>query len=140
MRVTMLLADAAQEVNGKLFILGGGWSLTGPTVPPMAVALKIDVPWTEANRRHNWSLRLLDSDGNPVRVETPEGHPDVGAGGHFEVGRPPRLAEGTDIDLAMAISVGPLPLKPGHRYVWRLEIDGQGAEDWQRSFSVRSPE
>jgi len=24
-KVTMMLADAAQEVGGKLYILGGGW-------------------------------------------------------------------------------------------------------------------
>jgi hypothetical protein len=41
----MLLADAAQEAAGKLYILGGGWSVTGPQMPPMAIALKIDVPW-----------------------------------------------------------------------------------------------
>ena len=30
MKVTILLADAAQAVEGKLFVLGGGWSVTGP--------------------------------------------------------------------------------------------------------------
>ena len=29
-KVTMMLADAAQAVEGKLYILGGGWSVTGP--------------------------------------------------------------------------------------------------------------
>jgi hypothetical protein len=27
MKLTMLLADAAEAVNGKLYILGGGWSI-----------------------------------------------------------------------------------------------------------------
>jgi len=26
----MMLADAAQAVNGKLYIMGGGWSVMGP--------------------------------------------------------------------------------------------------------------
>ena len=43
--MTLMLADSAQEVGGKLYILGGGWSVTGPVVPPSAVAIKIDVPW-----------------------------------------------------------------------------------------------
>ena len=30
MKVTMLLADSAQAIEGKLYILGGGWSITGP--------------------------------------------------------------------------------------------------------------
>lgn len=29
MKVTMLLADAATVAEGKLYILGGGWSVTG---------------------------------------------------------------------------------------------------------------
>ena len=44
MKVTMLLADAAQAVNGKLYILGGGWSVAGPDPTPMAIALKMEVP------------------------------------------------------------------------------------------------
>jgi hypothetical protein len=30
MKVTMMRADAVQAVAGKLYILGGGWSVTGP--------------------------------------------------------------------------------------------------------------
>ncbi|HYT79952.1 MAG TPA: sigma factor [Actinomycetota bacterium] len=30
LKVTMMLADAAEVADGKLFILGGGWSVTGP--------------------------------------------------------------------------------------------------------------
>jgi hypothetical protein len=40
----MMLADAAQVANGKLFILGGGWSVTGPEPSPSAIVLKIAVP------------------------------------------------------------------------------------------------
>src|SRR5580704_826372 len=69
MRVTIMLADAAQECGGKLFILGGGWSVTGPLIPPMAVALKIDVPWDQANRPHHWRLELVTEDGEPVELE-----------------------------------------------------------------------
>ena len=39
----MLLCDSAQVADGKLYILGGGWSMTGPDPVPSAVALKIDV-------------------------------------------------------------------------------------------------
>ena len=68
MRVTMLLADAAQEVNGKLYVLGGGWSVTGPDVPPMALAVKLDVPWTEANQAHTFELVLVDTEQPPPRT------------------------------------------------------------------------
>lgn len=135
MRVTMMLADAAQEVNGKLYVLGGGWSVTGPVLPPMAIALKLDVPWSAANQQHEFLLVLVDADGHPVRVEDQDG--DVGAGGTFEVGRPAGLPPGTDIDVALAVPIGPLPLAAG-RYTWQLWIDGETNEDWQRPFQVRA--
>ena len=71
----MLLCDAAQVADGKLYILGGGWSMTGPDPVPSAVALKIDVDWHEAETSHHWELFLEDADGQPVLMETPEGDP-----------------------------------------------------------------
>ena len=65
-KVTMLLCDAAQVSDGKLYILGGGWSMTGPDPVPSAVALKIDVDWHEAETSHHWELFLEDADGRPV--------------------------------------------------------------------------
>src|SRR3989442_625672 len=75
MKVTMMLADAAQAVNGKLYIMGGGWSVMGPEPTPYAIALKVEVPWDETNKRHTLVLRLLDDDGRPVRVAAPNGDP-----------------------------------------------------------------
>jgi len=130
----MMLADAAQEVNGKLYVLGGGWSVTGPGVPPMALALKLDVPWSAANQQHEFLLVLVDADGHPVRVGADD--TDVRVGGTFEVGRPTGVPAGTDIDVPLAVAIGPLPLVAG-RYAWQLWIDGETAEDWQRPFQVR---
>ncbi len=73
MKVTMLLADAAQAVEGKLYILGGGWSIIGPEPTPMAFAIKIEVPWTEANIRHQLRVALYDEDGQPVIIPTSAG-------------------------------------------------------------------
>src|SRR5207244_1129232 len=81
-------ADAAQAVNGKLYIMGGGWSVMGPEPTPYAIALKVEVPWDETNKRHTLVLRLLDDDGRPVRVAAPNEDPialEIPA--HFGVGR-----------------------------------------------------
>ena len=37
----MLLADSAQAVEGKLYILGGGWNITGPEPSPSGIAIYI---------------------------------------------------------------------------------------------------
>lgn len=137
MKITLLLADAAQAVNGKLYILGGGWSIIGPDPTPSAIAIKIDVPWDEANRRHSLQLTLTDADDQPVMVPTPTGDRPVEVSGEFEVGRPPGLKPGTSLDVVLAINIGPLPLQPNTRYVWRCSIDGGSAEDWQLTFTTR---
>src|SRR4029077_19300015 len=36
-KVTMLLADFAQVADGKLTVVGGGWSLTGPEPTPFGI-------------------------------------------------------------------------------------------------------
>ena len=140
MRVMLMLADSAQAVEGKLYILGGGWSLVGPEPTPMAIALKIEVPWDETNRRHTWRLELLDSDGGAVAVPGDSEEAAIEIGGEFEVGRPAGVKPGTPIDLPLAINLTPLPLEPGGRYVWKLSIDGRTEADWQLAFSTRPAE
>lgn len=55
----------------------------------------------------------------------------------FEVGRPPGVREGVSLSMAFAMNIGPMPLQPGKRYLWRLLIDNAGDEGWVRPFSVR---
>jgi hypothetical protein len=137
-KALILLADAAQAVDGKLYILGGGWSVTGPEPTPSAIAMKIEVPWDRANHKYNLLLELVDADGQPVMVPSPEGgEQSVQIGALFEAGRPAGLTPGTPLDGAFAINLGPLPLEPGQRYAWRLTVDGEMDEDWQVGFTVR---
>lgn len=118
--VTMLLCDSAQSVGGKLYILGGGWSqVQVPNVPiPMAVAVRLAVPWDRANQRLPIRIYLVTRDGDPV---------DIGAGpieatANVEVGRPAGLERGTPLVAMLAINAGAVPLSSG-RYVWELAIE-----------------
>ncbi len=133
----MMLCDAAQVAEGKLFILGGGWSMVGPDPSPSAIALKLDVDWNETGKIHHWELAIEDADGQPVIVQTPEGAQPIEVRGDIEVGRPPGVPAGTPVDVALAVNFGPLPLKPGSRYIWRLTIDGHQHEDWIVAFTTR---
>jgi hypothetical protein len=137
MKVTIMLADAAEAVNGKLYVLGGGWSMTGPEPAPMALAIKIEVPWDQTNQQHLCRLELIDSDGEPVTTETPEGDQPVVFEAGFEIGRPAGLKPGTPLDLPLAVTVPPLPLEAGGRSEWRLSIDGESDDDWRVAFSTR---
>src|SRR5215510_6036406 len=108
MQVTMLLADFAQVSDGKLNVIGGGWSMTGPQPVPFGIAILIRVPWDQANHRHVMRLVLIDADGAPVTVETEDGteplvfFDDV----EFEVGRPAGVKPGTPLDLPLAVNSG----------------------------------
>jgi hypothetical protein len=133
----MLLADAAQAVNGKLYVLGGGWSVCGPAPTPMALAVKIEVPWGESNKQHRFLLELLDADGHPVSTPAKDG--PVQVDGQFEVGRPAGLPPGTPIDFVFAVNISAVPLTPGAGFTWRLSIDGSSEDDWYVSFRTRPP-
>jgi hypothetical protein len=150
MKATLLLADYAQVSDGKLTIVGGGWSVTGPEPAPFGIAILIQVPWDLANVRHTMRLELLDSDGVPVTVEGVEDDEggDIDDGDEaepivffddvvFEVGRPPGLKPGTPLDFPVAVNSGPLPIPAGGRYEWRLTIDGRSEEDWRLPFTTR---
>lgn len=135
----MLLADYAVVSDGKLTIVGGGWSQTGPEPAAFGIGLLIQVPWDQANTMHAFSVELVDSDGAEVVLEDDDDEQTVAFGGEFEVGRPPGLKPGTPLDFPVAVNSTPLPLEPG-RYEWRLTIDGTSREDWTLPFTVRGEE
>ena len=137
-KVTMLLSDAAQTAGGKLYVLGGGWSVCPSPTPPMALAIKIDVPWDEANRRHACRIELVDADDQPVMAPMDDGEQPVVIMADFEVGRPAGVRPGTDIDLTLAINIGAgLPLAHAETYVWRVVIDGATDPGWRVVFNTR---
>jgi hypothetical protein len=136
-RATLLLADSAQAVGGKLYILGGGWNITGPSPVPSAIAMYVEIPWDLTNVKHPWRLELMDSDGQPVMIHTPVGEQAFVLQGELEVGRPPGTQPGVGLGVPMAINLGPIPLQAGGRYEWRLYINDTTDENWRLPFSTR---
>lgn len=137
MKVTLMLADAAQVADGKLNVLGAGWCLTGPQPCPSAVAGIIEVPWNLTNTNHSFRFELIDLDGNPVLMPGPHGEEPVVIPGNFEVGRPPGLRTGSYQPVPIAVNIGPMPLPPGGHFEWRFSINDQRNEDWRLAFSTR---
>ena len=60
MDTTLLLCDYAEAINGKLYIMGGGWTICAPGPRNMAVAIRVLVPWSDTNKQHNLALMLQD--------------------------------------------------------------------------------
>jgi hypothetical protein len=123
-KAIVLLCDWAEELNGKLYMMGAGWSRI-LKVQPLNVTLgvKVYVPWDQANRKHSISMQLLTEDGDPVSFDDRP----VETRGDIEVGRPVGMRPGSDIDAAFVMSFKNLDLGEG-RYYWVLEIDGSMIE------------
>ena len=126
MRASLILCDyAVQDApTGKVHLMGAGWSVTQPVPGPRAVAVLIKVDWNETNQPHNFTLHLVDADGQILTAEGPAGTQSVDFQGKLEVGRPAGIPEGSEIDATFVINLAALPLLPGQRYTWELEMDG----------------
>jgi hypothetical protein len=101
--------------------MGGGWSrMHTPNQPSnMALAVKLTIPWNEANRPRNIAVRLFTEDNAPVPDE--KGN-NIELTGKLEVGRPPGLRPGSNLDVALALQFRNLDLDPGG-YFWELRLD-----------------
>jgi hypothetical protein len=132
--VTLLLCDYAEAVNGKLYVMGGGWSILFAADRPvnMSVAALIAVPWDQTNRPHQIALELLTDDGAAVESE---GNP-VALRGQFEVGRPPGVKPGTSFNTPFVWNISGLVLAGGG-YQWKLSVDGDPRAS--RAFVVTAP-
>jgi hypothetical protein len=120
---TIILCDAAEVSNGKLYILGGGWThLLRPNQPTnVALAIVVRVPLDEAGRQHKLEVSLLKDNGEPVRI----GDDPVRVEGAFEVGGAAGVKPGRELRAPVALQFG-LVLPPGD-YVWELRINGEPA-------------
>jgi hypothetical protein len=116
-----LVADAAQEVGGKLYVLGGGWNVLsasspGTPAPAIALAVRVVVPWLETNRPLKFDFRLIDPDGDDALEGAVEAE--------LNVGRPPHLPPGTEQAAPFAITFNNMVFaKPGV-YAFTAQLDG----------------
>ncbi len=102
----LILADAAQVVGNKLYLMGGGWDRLSVNKPfpidqRLALALSIKVPWNETNQKHAFEVELISEDKTS---EAPKSL--VKAGGQFEVGRPVGITPGQEQRFQLAMDMG----------------------------------
>ncbi|MGV1048688.1 MAG: DUF6941 family protein [Solirubrobacterales bacterium] len=125
---TIILADAVQVAEDKLFILGGGWSQIQANTPaPQGLGIIVHVPFDMTNRPIKIEVSLLDDDGN--QVEAGEPLAPIGAAAEFEIGRPPGMKQGERSNLPLALRFNGLAHAPGG-YVWECKIDGEPVANW----------
>jgi hypothetical protein len=139
--VNLMLADSAQVAEGKLFILGGGWSHIIPG-GPFAVCGIIGIPWHLATDWHKLRMELVDGDDEPVLVPIsgPDDlHPFVFEPPPYRPPIAPFVKPGTSLEWPFALNVGVgLPLRTDTTYVWRISIDGGTEDGWNLPFRTLS--
>ena len=128
----LLLSDHSEALNGKIYAMGAGWNvLRFPQLPAdhaFSIALGIDVPWDETNKRHALTLRVDDPDGarlgEPFQLE-------------FETGRPPGTMTGQDQRITLSLGARMTFTTPGPHAV----VVGVGGKELERSrfYVVRLP-
>ena len=135
-RVDALLCDSAQVVDGKLYLLGGGWGATMAVAAPSAIALVVTLPATAAGSRHRVELDLVDGGGAPLMFPTAEGEVPLRIATEFE---PAAIPGAATLSVPLAIGLGPLPYAADRGYEWRISVDGATSPDWKVAFHVASP-
>ena len=96
----LLIADRAEAINGKLYLMGGAWdsiSIADLNAPiTFSLALGILIPWHATNERHR--MRLV--------VQSAAGLKLAELDGELVAGRPPHLEAGTQQRLLFATNFG----------------------------------
>ncbi|MBI2917901.1 MAG: hypothetical protein HYY01_07875 [Chloroflexi bacterium] len=95
----LILADRAEAINGKLYLMGGGWSewrWPDFNLPiSFGIAAGVLVPWNATNEEHTLSVFIEHEDG--TRIE-----PQVTA--KLNVGRPPSAVRGQSFLTVIAVN------------------------------------
>ncbi len=117
----LILADRAEVVNGKLYMMGGGWDRLflqdfGQPVN-FSIVLGMLVPWNRANEQHVVQLQIRDADGQPIAPS---------ANLEFVAGRPPIMRAGETQRVMMAVN-GAFALPQPGAYEVVASVDGREA-------------
>lgn len=128
-----LLADAVQVVQGKLYVLGGGWDTLFVTdfparYPTLGLGLRVRVPWSWTDQVLVIGVDLQDEDGGRVLPTPP-----VAQG--VKVARPQGIPEGSDVGVARSFTFNNLSFPGPGAYSFVVLLNNEVAS--RLRFSVR---
>lgn len=122
MRGYLILCDYAEQINGKINLIGGGFNRISYTKPGLdfSVAGVVYIPWNESNQKKKFRLYLVNQDGHQVSQGDQKVPVEINS--LIEAGRPPGIAQGVELDFPFAFRFTNLELPEG-RFTWHLEVD-----------------
>jgi hypothetical protein len=112
----LLVADRAEVVNGKLYLMGGAWDRISPATFPhrmiLGIALGVRIPFAHTDDQHTVAVELLQDEQRLVGFEA-----------RLTTGRPPGMA-GMDMLVPMAFNI-PVSIPAEGQAVLRAAVDGR---------------
>lgn len=119
----MLLANGAENHDGLVSILGGGWDTVAATPLPGgagtelrgALVLRLLLTSTETGSSHSLQVKIVDEDGHPIHE----------IAGEFTVDRAPGLPDGWDQGFAMTFDLAGMLLPGEGAYEIAVSADGE---------------
>lgn len=128
-----LLADAVQVVQGKLYVLGGGWDTLfvvdfPARYPTLGLGLRVRVPWSWTDQVLVIGVDLQDEDGGRV-LPTPPVTQGV------KIARPQGIPEGSDVGVARSFTFNNLAFPSAGAYSFVVSLNDEVAS--RLRFSVR---
>jgi hypothetical protein len=121
----LLVADFAEVINGKSYVMGAGWDrFTPPQYPAqikIGIAVGVRVPFLESNTPHHLTVILRHEADEYFRME-----------GDLETGRRPG-ARGESVMVPMAVNAA-FPLAEPQTLELVAEVDGRS----MRRISIRA--
>jgi hypothetical protein len=111
----LLVADRAEVVNGKLYLMGGSWDRIQPQQFPhrmmLGIALGVRIPFAYTDDQHRVAIELLHNDTRMIGFEA-----------KLATGRPPGMA-GMDMLVPMAFNI-PIAIPGEGQVTLKAVIDG----------------
>jgi hypothetical protein len=136
-QATFIVADYVQEVGGKLYINGGGWTKILRANQPASMGIAVKLRGRRApNKERKFLAELVDSRGRVVGLKNAGDKKSTPVRVSGILRPAPGTPKTAPIEAAIAANVV-VALKPG-RYEWRLEIDRRRLATWP--FEVVMPE
>ena len=112
----LLVADRAEVVNGKLYLMGAAWDrIQPPTFPHrmiLGVALGVRIPFAHTDDQHTVAVEMQQDEQRLVGFEA-----------KLTTGRPPGMA-GMDMLVPMALNI-PVAIPAEGQVVLRASVDGR---------------
>lgn len=126
----ILIADYADIVNGKLYLMGGGWDTfyarEVPVQVRMGIAIGVRIDWDETNQRIPVHVYVEDDDAAQLaRIE-----------GAMQVGRPAQLLPGSRQLSQMAVNLNINLNQYGGYRVRAIAGEGEAAKESTIAFRV----